>query len=233
MFASTISNKPVATSQPISPQKQMIEFQHVPIKQVYHLSIFMLPNVMLDPEYKALVYYQIVPEKLNDGSGSQLTQNDFKLLGYLNAEKQSSIFKINPGNISIPDRSETHNEGDIDMESGISEADEHREQELVTIIIGISIETNETAMQQLDCLRITRNGPNTMTVAKATPSPPPVKLNQSDILIVSNKIIANAYNYLSSFTDVNNNVNIAKFNNWWDKFKNKMVNDPNYLQNLD
>ena len=234
MFASTVSNKPVAVAQPISPQKQMIEFKQVPIKQVYHLSIFMLPNVQFDPDYTALVYYQIVPE--NDSTGSQplsnnqqVVQNDFKLLGFLNDMKQSAIFKINPGNIDTVVTG-ANDEGDIDMESGISEFEEL---ETVTMIIGISIEPNQTATQQLDCLRVTRDY-NASTLAPAVKSTNTVSMpSQSEIYAVSNKIIGNAYNYLSSFTDEQNKVSISKFNNWWDKFKAKMRNDPNYLQTLE
>lgn len=232
MFASTISNRPVAVAQPINPQKQMIEFRQIPIKQVYHLSIFMLPNVQFDPDYTALIYYEVVPDSnQNDKKlDYQVMQNGFKLLGYLNAGKQSAIFKINPGNIDIPAGAGTHDEGDIDMDSGISEAEER---ETVSIIIGISIEPNNAANQQLDCLRVTRDtGINSLTKRSNTPVTNK-SLNQSEVFLVSNKIIANAYNYLSSFTDAANNVNINKFNDWWDKFKVKMSNDPNYLQTLD
>lgn len=235
MFASTISNRPVAVAQPISPQKQMIEFRSIPIKQLYHLSIFMLPNVQFDPDYTALIYYQIIPENGDSnsnynasGTGSQtnaMVQNDFKLLGFLNATKQSAIFKINPGNINIPALLGVHDEGDIDMDSGISEIDER---ESVTIVIGISIDPNQAATQQLDCLKVTRDTNQLAPRPAAAPA-----LGQSEILSVSNKIIGNAYNYLSSFTDSNNNVSINRFNDWWTKFKMKMANDPNYLQNLD
>ncbi|ODQ46737.1 hypothetical protein PICMEDRAFT_16568 [Pichia membranifaciens NRRL Y-2026] len=235
MFASTVSNKPVAVAQPISPQKQMIEFKQVPIKQVYHLSIFMLPNVQFDPDYTALVYYQILPEIDSTGNQSlsntqQVVQNDFKLLGFLNDLKQSAIFKLNPGNIDTPVLAGANDEGDIDMESGISELEEL---ETVTMIIGISIEPNQTATQQLDCLRVTRDY-NTSTPAPAVKSTSTVATpSQSEIYAVSNKIIGNAYNYLSSFTDEQNKVSISKFNNWWDKFRVKMRNDPNYLQTLE
>ncbi|TID31080.1 hypothetical protein CANINC_000324 [Pichia inconspicua] len=232
MFASTISNKPVAIAQPVSPQKQLIEFRDVPIKQLYHLSIFMLPNVQFDPDYTALIYYQILPNApepgmVNDG---QMVQGGYKLLGYLNATKQSAIFKINPGNINLPYSATAHDEGDIDMDSGISELEE---KETVTIVIGISIDANQDAMQQLDCLKVTRDSNSTSLVKTNPVRPVNVPLSQSDILTISNKIIANAYNYLSSFTDANNNVNISRFNDWWDKFKMKMTNDPQYLQHLE
>lgn len=240
MFASTVSNRPVAISQPISPQKQLIEFKGVPFKQLYHLSIFMLPNVQFNPEYTALIYYQVIPEGgvqneiTNDSGsvGSQVMNNDFKLLGFLNAAKQSAIFKINPGNIEIASVYNIQDEGDIDMDSGISELEER---ETVTIVIGISIEPNQTAAQQLDCLKVTReatNNNNGTPLLKA-PASSMMPLQQSEILTISNKIIGNAYNYLSSFTDARNYVNISKFNDWWDKFKTKMTNDPNYLQNLE
>ncbi|GAV29646.1 hypothetical protein PMKS-003147 [Pichia membranifaciens] len=176
----------------------------------------------------------IVPE--NDSTGNQplsnnqqVVQNDFKLLGFLNDMKQSAIFKINPGNIDTVVAG-ANDEGDIDMESGISEFEEL---ETVTMIIGISIEPNQTATQQLDCLRVTRDY-NASTLAPAVKSTSTVSIpSQSEIYAVSNKIIGNAYNYLSSFTDEQNKVSISKFNNWWDKFKAKMRNDPNYLQTLE
>lgn len=236
MFASTVCNKSVAISQPISPQKQMIEFKQVPIKQLYHLSIFMLPNVQFDPDYTALVYYQIAPENPEGNvynNNAQMMQSDFKLLGFLNDVKQSAIFKINPGNIDTNKimQASTQDEGDIDMESGISEIEER---ETISMIIGISIEPNQSATQQLDCLRVTRdnNVSNNNPIVKSIPSTQPVQ-TQSNLYVMSNKIIGNAYNYLSSFTDENNKVSITKFNNWWDKFKAKMNNDPNYLQTLE
>ncbi|KAH3683934.1 hypothetical protein WICPIJ_005094, partial [Wickerhamomyces pijperi] len=49
---------------------------------------------------------------------------------------------------------------------------------------------------------------------------------------VSNKIIKNAYDYLSSFVDSTNRVPIKKFDDWWAKFKSKLASDPKFLDNL-
>lgn len=236
MFGSTVSNRPVMISQAISPQKQMIEFNDVPLKQIYHLSIFMLPNVQFDPDYTALIFYQIQSNFKNVDNLSLTTNNEFKLLGSLDAQKQSAIFKLNPGKLIIERAS--LQEGDIDMDMDMdmvgdnngSNIYNNHNKESVNIIIGISIEKNEIAMGQLDILRTHRDA---KALIKPDVNVKPVNISQNQIIEVSNKIIGNAYNFLSSFSDMNGKVELRKFNDWWDKFKIKMQRDPDYLKNLE
>ncbi|GMM30785.1 Opi10 protein [Martiniozyma asiatica (nom. inval.)] len=236
MFGSTVSNRPVMISQAISPQKQMIEFNDVPLKQIYHLSIFMLPNVQFDPDYTALIFYQIQSNLKNVDNLSLTTNNEFKLLGCLDAQKQSAIFKLNPGK-SIIERASLQ-EGDIDMDMDMdmvgdnngSNIYNNHNKESVNIIIGISIEKNEIAMGQLDILRTNRDA---KALIKPDVNVKPVNISQNQIFEVSNKIIGNAYNFLSSFSDMNGKVELRKFNDWWDKFKIKMQRDPDYLKKLE
>lgn len=107
--------------------------------------------------------------------------------------------------------------------------------ESVNIIIGVSIESNENAMRQLESMKLSQQISQRQQNAQPM-SPPPtsnVKLEQQEILAVSNKIIANAFNFLSSFADGYNKVDLNKFNDWWNKFKVKMANEPDYLEKMD
>lgn len=223
----------------MTPQNHAITFNSVPVKPIYHLSVFMLPNIPFDPNYTALVYYQIQTNRTDNNQPSmELTSpNEFKLLGFLNAEKQSSIFKLNPGKLITTTEKNTHQEGDIDMDMDIDLSSSTVES--VNIIIGITIEPNEMALRQLDSLKMSQQMMNRANLS--TPSTPTststsiaaAKLEQREILNVSNKIIGNAYNFLSSFSDNYNRVELSKFNDWWDKFKVKMANEPDYLEKMD
>lgn len=195
----------------------------------------MLPNVPFDPAFTALVYYQIQTNRTDNNQPSmELTSpNEFKLLGYLNEEKQSSIFKLNPGKLITTGSLQHHQEGDIDMDMDIDSSSDAVES--VNIIIGVSIESNENAMRQLESMKLSQQISQRQQNAQPM-SPPPtsnVKLEQQEILAVSNKIIANAFNFLSSFADGYNKVDLNKFNDWWNKFKVKMANEPDYLEKMD
>lgn len=230
MFGSTISNRPVTISQQLTPQNHAITFNNVPVKPIYHLSVFMLPNIPFDPNYTALVYYQIQTNRSDNNQPSmELTSpNEFKLLGFLNQEKQSSIFKLNPGKLITTREQNTHQEGDIDMDMDIDLSSATVES--VNVIIGITIEANDIALRQLESLKMSQQIRNKSSFNTTTA---PIKLEQQQVLAVSNKIIGNAYNFLSSFADGYNKVDLNKFNDWWNKFKVKMANEPDYLEKME
>lgn len=238
MFGSTISNRPVTISQQLTPQNHAITFNNVPVKPIYHLSVFMLPNVPFDPEYTALVYYQVQTNRSDNNQPSMelASPNEFKLLGFLNQEKQSSIFKLNPGKLITTSQQNTHQEGDIDMDMDIDLSSAAVES--VNVIIGITIEPNENALRQLESMRLSqqimnRDSASASVRASASATPSPIKFEQQELLAVSNKIIGNAYNFLSSFADAYNRVDLGKFNDWWSKFKVKMANEPDYLEKME
>ncbi|GMF89476.1 unnamed protein product [[Candida] boidinii] len=101
------------------------------------------------------------------------------------------------------------------------------------ISIGISIEPNATAQEQLDQLKQNMQLVRPAAVPQTNNAQMPVGVIDHNYLAnLSNKIISNAYNFLSGFVDDHNNVPISRFDDWWTKFKGKVANDPKFLDNM-
>ncbi|VEU23517.1 DEKNAAC104480 [Brettanomyces naardenensis] len=229
-------------AQQVDTLKYTIRYDDLSVKTVYHLSIFMLPNVAFDPYYTALIYYQFQVNSAGEG-GNPLFSTEFKLLGGLSTQKQSAIFKINPGsfgadNGKVLQQTQTMSEGDIDMGSEME--DVNQQQRTASIILGISVEPNSTAIPILEQQRNLATNSQSLVPSRAnTPAPgasdalaASKDLTQSQVLEFSNKIIGNAYNFLSSFANSSGMVSMSKFNDWWNKFKSRMASDPAYLRKL-
>ncbi|ODV86725.1 hypothetical protein CANARDRAFT_196267 [[Candida] arabinofermentans NRRL YB-2248] len=228
MFGSTFAGRPVRIADQLDSLKFVTNYDNIAPKLLFHLSIFLLPNVPFDPNYTALIFYQFQ----KDGTPT----SEFRLLGGLNEAKQSAIFKINSGISDSTTNQPTiqSNEGDIDMDTTDMDNSSVNSTSSMSLVIGISIEPNNIALPQLEQLKLQHT-------QKALPAPikPEGKLSTADIPLtkdqiesISGKIINNAYNFLSSFVDDNNNVSISKFDLWWSRFKVKMANDPSFLDNL-
>ncbi|ANZ73783.1 BA75_01299T0 [Komagataella pastoris] len=200
MFGSCYSGSAVVVAQQVDQFKYVINYPNVPIN-VSYITLFLLPNIPFDPNYKALVYFQV-----NDG--------EFNLFGSLNTEKQSAIYKINNNNYNPANNMGAINE-DVMLDDVAAPSCE-----VQNINIGISIEPNA----QADLLLQNRK-------QLPAPSPSTDALEPVKVLDLSNKIITNAYNYLSGFIDAQQKVPISRFNDWWNKFKSKLENNPKFLDN--
>ncbi|QOU18560.1 hypothetical protein BRETT_001623 [Brettanomyces bruxellensis] len=251
MFASTLGGRPLKIAQQIESTKFTLTYDDLSVKDRYYLSLFVLPNVPFDPAFTALIYYQfqVFSTGSTDPDRHPTVSTEFKLLGGLNFKKQSAIFKVNPGNIAEKyrtRRAQFPSEGDIDMDLGMDVPGNQsgltdQQQSTASITIGISVEPTESASSLLEQQKTQSTGNSSSMVVSNKPG---IKsgsgsalalsndLTQSQVLDFSNKIIANAFNFLSSFADVNNKVSMDKFNDWWNKFKSRMTNDPDYLKRL-
>ncbi|OWB56926.1 hypothetical protein B5S28_g2844 [[Candida] boidinii] len=224
MFGACLSGRPVQMASQVSDMKYVIKFNNIPSTKVSHVSIFMLPNVQFDSNYTALVYIQIESNDLDSNLPPQ-----FKLLGGLNVNKQSAIYKINALN-SIPSTKETQFD-DADMDMDVENENSSGSSE--NISIGISIEPNATAQEQLDQMRQNMQLVRPTVVPQNNNGQMPVgNIDHNYLANLSNKIISNAYNFLSGFVDDQNNVPISRFDDWWTKFKGKVANDPKFLDNM-
>ncbi|ESW97095.1 hypothetical protein KL918_000705 [Ogataea parapolymorpha] len=221
MFGTTLAGRPVKLADQIDTLKYVTTYENISANRISHLSIFLVPNVPFDPSYGALIYYQF------QKGGVPLA--DFRLLGGLDANKQSAIFKINPeAYTSGGQQQSVAKEGDIDMDI---EIDPSAPPVDTTLVIGISIEPLTVAAAQLEQLKLSK------APQLSLPAPPSLSINdipltKEQVESVSNKIIKNAYDYLSSFVDSSNKVPIKKFDDWWAKFKSKLATDPKFLDNL-
>lgn len=193
----------------MEPLKFVITFENLP-SHVSHLSIFMLPDITFDPNYTALIYFQVL-------NSQEPAPPDFKLLGGLNLNKQSAIFKVN--NVEKPTN---YNSGGMMVDEDM-DLDTSASANTTSVLIGISVEPNEQAtallMQLKKPVQAITNGEAAVKQA----------YSNDQIVELANKIISNAYNYLSGFVDSSNNVSMNRFNDWWSKFKTKLQNNPKLL----
>lgn len=203
MFGAVCSGRPVQLAQQVEPTKWVFEMNNA--SNINHIAIFLLPQSdFTDPNYTALVYFQ-------------LPNSEFKLLGGLNPIKPSAIFKLN--NTSAATQS--HFADDDAMNDDLGDSTDK-----VVLNIGIAIEPTPQAevLLQKEKQKATRA---ILPPAQQAPKAP------LDIASLANKIVTHAYNYLGSFVDTSGKVPMKAFDNWWDKFKMKLNNNPNFLNELD
>lgn len=200
MFGVVCSGRQLQMASQVAENKFIITIPNA--SNISHLAIFLLPNSEFNINYTALIFFQLP------------NSQDFKLLGGLNANKPSGIYKLN-NNVKS-------NNEDMIMEDDIDTNDNY------TINIGLSIEPTADAELQLNQEKLKQSGQSTALVR---PAKQPVNVN--DTATLANKIVGHAYNYLTSFIDGNGMVPIKAFDTWWEKFKGKLNNNPNFLNELD
>ena len=98
-----------------------------------------------------------------------------------------------------------------------------------TINIGISIEPTPQAEQLIQQSKIS-NSTSLVPANKTTGASSAATTTSlpNNTATMANKIVGHAYNYLASFIDTSGKVPIKAFDNWWDKFKTKLQNNPNF-----
>ncbi|KAK6873145.1 Protein OPI10 [Candida tropicalis] len=209
VFGAVCSGRPMVMAQQVDQTKYVISIPNA--SNVSYITIFLLPNSpFVDNNYTALVYFQLPS---SDGSSSE-----YKLLGGINPSKPSAIYKLNNKNTHAASRSPD----DIDMDSAPVDTNDN-----TTINIGISIEPTPQAEQ---LILQARNSNSLVPTSKPTTT---AAKSPSETAVLANKIVGHAYNYLASFIDNSGKVPIKAFDNWWDKFKAKLNNNPNFLNELD
>lgn len=175
--------------------------------KISHVAIFLLPNVDLDAQFQALIYFQ-------------LPNQDFKLFGSISQMKPSAIFKLNN---SGSNSSQILDDIDMDGDSGkIFDP-------LDNITVGISIEPVIEAERQLRELKESQlANPNNTQLAVV--HQPGIPSDPTTTALLAGKIVKHAYNYLTEFIDDEGKVSIKFFDSWWDKFKTRLQNDPKFLE---
>ncbi|KAJ8144940.1 hypothetical protein OXX79_008198 [Metschnikowia pulcherrima] len=207
MFGAVCSGRPMQLAQQVEPTKFVFSIENA--TNLSHVAVFLLPQAeIVDANFMALVYFQL--------PGSP----EFKLLGGLNVNKPSSIFKLhNPAGVQS---STSHALDDDDIMNDV----EIPAGEEAILNIGISIEP----LQQAEVLLSQEKSKQktiTLPQQQAAPKAP------QDIAALANQIVKHAYNYLGGFIDASGKVPMKVFDNWWDKFRMKLANNPNFLNELD
>lgn len=222
MFAVILPGRPCLTeiqtvSGPPTP-KFALTFPAQP--KFSHIVVFMLPGNTLPPEAAAAVYIQF--------PGSQ----EFRLLGAIANEKQSAIFKVNfPGTGGASDAmTEAEGAGNIGAPPTTAAA---METPGGMVNLGISIELAESVQAQLASLMQSSTAASTITAA-AAPDALALARKPPSTKILAQRIIQNAFNFLSSFSGTMANgqevIPLKAFQEWWQKFERRVENDPGFLE---
>jgi len=95
------------------------------------------------------------------------------------------------------------------------------------ITIGISIESAESVAAQMASLQSPTSNSTALVVApKATQKP--------DTLLLAQRIIKNAFNFLASFSGNTSGgvevIPLKAFEEWWRKFEGRVRSDPGFLE---
>jgi len=218
MFAVVVAGRPVITTLQTISQTQFAFT--IPSQPTFsHIVVFSLPGNELPADSAAAVYIQMPPA------------TDFKLLGAIANDKQSAIFKVRNSSSSVTSTTATMSsaaEGDDAMVDD-SPASEAQASQDMNIVLGISVEPAATIQSQLAAIRAqSQTQGSGMELVRHQ-----IQLPQSQkTLRTAQRIIENAFNFLSSFsggTSGDETVPLKAFRDWWTKFEKKIQLDPGFL----
>jgi hypothetical protein len=134
-----------------------------------------------------------------------------KFLGGIGPGKESAIFNISGG--AAASSSSTS--------STISS----------NVVIGVSLEPAESVAQRIQEKTATTAAANNK--ASSTALAPPSAGGQPSTLVLAQRIIKNAFNFLSSYSQKAGGVEVVPlkaFEEWWRKFESRLRSDPSFLE---
>ncbi|OBT71191.1 hypothetical protein VF21_09791 [Pseudogymnoascus sp. 05NY08] len=219
---------PIITTPTTAPAPTSLLF-NLPARPFSHIVVVLLPGITLPPDSAAAVYLASSPT--NEGQTPE-----FKFLGGIGPGKESAIFKVG-GNASNANGSNTIN-GEVDMDAPEGPGERN-------LILGISVESSESVNAQMAALPSSNAASSQQRTAAATPGNALVRMQnggaqRTDALVLAQRIIKNAFNFLASFagnvpvpgssgTAGVEVVPLKAFENWWAKFEARVKNDPEFL----
>lgn len=213
IFGAICLGRPMILAEQVDQTKFVINIPNA--SNISYITIFILPNSpFVDNNFTALIYFQLPQD-------AGTSAPEFKLLGGINPNKPSAIYKIS----NIHPTTRKPDDG-MDLEMGGGEPIDLTDS--VSINIGISIEPTPQAEQTILQSKQSNNSNSSALV----PASRPQQNTPDSTASLANKIVGHAYNYLASFIDAQGKVPIKAFDNWWDKFKAKLQNNPNFLNEI-
>ncbi|KAI0409506.1 hypothetical protein F4802DRAFT_544255 [Xylaria palmicola] len=176
-------------------------------KPFAHLAVFLLPGIALPENTAAAIYLAQNPSAFAPG-GPGSAAAGFRFLGGVGTGKESAIFKLSNGSSGSS------------SSAGTAEA--------AGVVIGIDIEDAASVAERIQQLQQQQQQLQSSALVPAAGGEP-------QTVILAQRIIQNAFNFLSSFSgqvgasgiEV---VPLRAFQEWWRKFESKVKNDPSFLE---
>ncbi|KAK5634114.1 hypothetical protein RRF57_009828 [Xylaria bambusicola] len=174
-------------------------------KPFAHLAVFLVPGITLPENTAAAIYIAQNPSAFAPGGVGSAAAN-FKFLGGVGPGKESAVFKVGGAGTSAG------------AEGGV--------------VIGIDIEEAGSVAERIQQLQQQSQSQSTALVPANGGSRGG---ETSSTLILAQRIIQNAFNFLSGFSgQVGQSgievVPLKAFQDWWRKFETKIKNDPSFLE---
>ncbi|KUI68956.1 hypothetical protein VM1G_04137 [Cytospora mali] len=177
-------------------------------KPFSHVVIFLLPGVVLPENTAAAIYLVTPPDR---AQGQEVPTSRF--LGGVGPGKESAIFKL------------------------------HNENSGGQVILGVSIEDAGSVAQRITELQAARSssggggggGGGAFDGHSSSLALVPAR-QQPSTLVLAQRIIKNAFNFLSSFSGQAGQVEVIPlkaFEDWWRKFEGRLRSDPGFLERDD
>ncbi|KAL2267737.1 hypothetical protein VTJ83DRAFT_5014 [Remersonia thermophila] len=189
-------------------------------KPFSHIVVFLLPGVELPPGTAAAIYLVTPP------TAPGQTEPNSRFLGGIGPGKESAIFKI----------------GSSSASSSSSAAAQSN------VVIGVSIEPAESVAARISEVSASSSSSAAGTAAEAGALVPISRTGgggggggsgggqQPSTLVLAQRIIKNAFNFLASFSGTAGQVEVVPlkaFEEWWRKFEGKVRSDPTFLERDD
>ncbi|KAI7786284.1 hypothetical protein LA080_004105 [Diaporthe eres] len=177
-------------------------------KSFSHVVIFLLPGVVLPSNTAAAIYLVTPPDR---AQGQEVPNSKF--LGGVGPGKESAIFKLNESSLSASSSGQ--------------------------IILGISIEDAGSVagrITELQAAKSTAGAPGSLALVPAGVAAGQTQAQQPSTLVLAQRIIKNAFNFLSSFSGQAGQVEVVPmkaFEDWWRKFESRVRSDPGFLERDD
>jgi hypothetical protein len=184
-------------------------------KPFSHIVVFLLPGITLPPGTAAAIYLVTPP------TSPTQTEPNSKFLGGIGPGKESAIFKL--GSPSTTGESSN-------------------------VVIGVSVEAADSVASRIAELSASSSAAaaaaaagtgaaaSSALVPASAAAASPRTGQQPSTLVLAQRIIQNAFNFLASFSGTAGQVEVVPlkaFEEWWKKFEGRVRSDPGFLERGD
>jgi hypothetical protein len=185
-------------------------------KPFAHLAVFLLPGISLPDNTAAAIYLAQNPSAFAPGGAGSAGAN-FKFLGGVGPGKESAVFKLGGGNNNHKSNSNSTSNAE-------------------GVVIGIDFEDAASVGERIQQLQQQSQSQSSALVStKGAEGSGGVTGSPTQVLVLAQRIIQNAFNFLSSFSGPAGGggvevVPLKAFQEWWRKFESKIKMDPSFLE---